>query len=165
MGFSRQEYWSGLPFPSPGDLPKQNNFMRGEKKPTFSFESESESVSRSVISSSLQPHGLYPTRLLCPWDSPGKKTGAGSHALLQGIFPTQGSNLDLLHCRQILYCLSHQGRPLLFWGPYKLLEKARADRRAYVEAIWAVYWVRHRSIPEHLALWVGESSNHLMSKI
>ena len=113
MGFSRQEYWSGLPFPSPGDLPKQNNFMRGEKKPTFSFESES--VSHSVISSSLQLHGLYPTRLLCQWDSPGKNTGAGSHALLQGIFPTQGSNLGLLHCRQILYCLSHQGRPLLFF--------------------------------------------------
>ena len=40
-----------------------------------------------------------------------KNTGVGSHSLLQGIFPTQGSNLGLLHCRQILYCLSHQGRP------------------------------------------------------
>ena len=42
-------------------------------------------------------------------DSPGKNTGVGCHALLQGIFPTQGSNTDLPHCRQILYCLSHQG--------------------------------------------------------
>ena len=42
------------------------------------------------------PHGLQPTRLLCPWDSPGKNTGVGCHALLQGIFPTQGWNLRLL---------------------------------------------------------------------
>ena len=46
-------------------------------------------------------------------DSPGKNTGVGCHALLQGIFPTQGSNPGLLHCRQILYHLSHQGSPFL----------------------------------------------------
>ena len=40
----------------------------------------------------LRPHGLYPARLLCPWDSPGKNTGMGCHSLLQRIFPTQGSN-------------------------------------------------------------------------
>ena len=45
--------------------------------------------------------------LLCVWDSPGKNTGVGCHALLQGIFLIQKSNL--LHCRQILYCLSYQG--------------------------------------------------------
>ena len=44
-------------------------------------------------------------------DSSGKNTGVGCHALLQGIFPTQGSNLNLLHCRQILYCLSHHRSP------------------------------------------------------
>ena len=44
-----------------------------------------------------------------PWNSPGQNTGVGSHSLLQGIFPTQESNPGLLHCRQILYCLSHQG--------------------------------------------------------
>ena len=54
-------------------------------------------LSRSVVSDSLQPHGLQPTRLLCPWDSPGKNTGVGCHFLLQGIFPTQGSNPYLLH--------------------------------------------------------------------
>ena len=63
------------------------------------------SVSRSVVSNSQQPHGLWPTRLLCPWDSPGKNTGVGCHALLQGSKP------GLLHWRQILYCLSHQGSP------------------------------------------------------
>ena len=50
-------------------------------------------------------------RLLCPWNSPGKNTGVGCHDLLQGIFPTHGSNPGLVHCRQILYYLSHQGSP------------------------------------------------------
>ena len=59
----------------------------------------------------LRPHGLYWARLLCPWDSPGKKTGVGCHAFLQGIFPTQGSNPDLSHYKGILYRLSHQGSP------------------------------------------------------
>ena len=58
----------------------------------------------------LQPHGLWPSRLLCPWVSPGKNTGVGCHFLLQGIFLTQGLNLGLLHCRRFLYRLSHQGR-------------------------------------------------------
>ena len=51
-----------------------------------------------------------------PWISPGKNTGVGSHSLLQGIFLTQGSNLGLLHCRQILYRLSHQGSPRITKG-------------------------------------------------
>ena len=56
----------------------------------------------SVLSDSLRPRGLKPTRLLRPWDSPGKDTGVDCHFLLQGIFPTQGSNPGLLHCRQTL---------------------------------------------------------------
>ena len=59
----------------------------------------------------LQLHGLQPTKLLSPWDFPGKDTGMGHHFLLQGIFPTQGSNVGLLHCRQILYQLSYKGNP------------------------------------------------------
>ena len=51
----------------------------------------------SVMSDSLQHYGLRPTRLLCPWDSPGKNTRVGCCALFQGIFPTQGSNTNLLH--------------------------------------------------------------------
>ena len=51
------------------------------------------------------------TRLLCLWHSPGQNTGVGSCSLLQGIFPTQELNPDVLHCRQILYCMSHQGSP------------------------------------------------------
>ena len=58
----------------------------------------------SVVSDSLRPHGLYSL-----WNSPGQNTGVGSLSLLQGIFPTQGSNPGLLHRRWILYQLSHQG--------------------------------------------------------
>ena len=76
-------------------------------------------LSRPVMSSSLRPHGLQPTRLLCPWDSPGKNTAVGCHALLQGIFPTEGLNPGLLHCRWILYQLSYEGRPrILEWVAY-----------------------------------------------
>ena len=69
--------------------------------------------SRSVVSDSLQPHGLSPIRLLRPWDFPGKSAGVDCHFLLQGIFPTQESNPGPLHCRQTLYHLSHQGSPKL----------------------------------------------------
>ena len=58
-------------------------------------------LSCSVVSKSLQPHGLKPRRLFCPWNFPGKSTGVRCHCLLQGIFPTQGLNLPLhisLHC-------------------------------------------------------------------
>ena len=64
------------------------------------------SESHSAVSDSLQPHGLYSL-----WNSLGQNTRVGSLSLLQGIFPTQGLNLGLPHCRQILYQLSHQGSP------------------------------------------------------
>ena len=64
LGFSRQEHWSGLPLPSP------------------THESEKGKWSRSVVSDSSRPHGLQPTRLLHPWDFPGKRTGVGCHCLL-----------------------------------------------------------------------------------
>ena len=57
----------------------------------------------------LRPHGQGLSRLLCSRVSSGKNTGVVGHSLLQEIFPTQGSNPGLLHCRQILQCLSHQG--------------------------------------------------------
>ena len=55
------------------------------------------------------PMDLQPARLLCPWNSPGKNTGASSHSLLQKILLSQGLNPGLPHCRQVLYHLSHQG--------------------------------------------------------
>ena len=74
-------------------------------------EKKSEKVAQSCLT--LQLHGLLPAKLLCPWNSPGRNTGVGSHSLLQGILLTQVSKLGLLHCRQILYLLSHQGSPIL----------------------------------------------------
>ena len=81
-GFSRQEYWSGLPRPPPGDCPNPGNKAR---------------------SPALQADSL-------PSEPPGKpkKTGVGSLPLLQGIFLTQGLNQGLLHCRRIFYQLIHQ---------------------------------------------------------
>ena len=73
-----------------------------------------ESASRSVVSDSLPAHRLY-----SPWNSPGQNTGVGSLSLLQGLFPTQGSNPCLPHCRWILYQLSHKGSPrILEWVGY-----------------------------------------------
>ena len=72
------------------------------------------SVSHSVVSDSLWPRGLWPARLLRPWDSPGKSTGVDCHSLLQGIFPTQGSNPGHLNCRQILYRLSYRKDQVAF---------------------------------------------------
>ena len=67
-----------------------------------------------MCSDSLQSHELY-----SPWNSPGQNTGVGSLSLLQGIFPTQGSNPGLPHRRQILYQLSHKGSPrILEWVAY-----------------------------------------------
>ena len=68
LGFSRQEHGSGLPFPSP------------------MHESEKWKWSCSVVSDSSRPHGLQPTRLLCPWEFPGKSTGVGYHCLLQYFY-------------------------------------------------------------------------------
>ena len=68
----------------------------------------------SVTSDSLRPRGLQPTRLLCPWGSPGKNTGVGCHAFLQGIFLTQGSNPGLLVSPELQadsLSLSQLGRP------------------------------------------------------
>ena len=87
-GFSRQEHWSGLPFPSP------------------MHQSEKWKWSRSVVSDSSRPHRLQPTRLLHPWDFPGKRTGVGCHCLLWGIswFASLELQVDSLP-------LSHQGSP------------------------------------------------------
>ena len=71
-------------------------------------ESESRSVG-SVVSDSFRPRGQWGQ--LSPWNSLGHNTGVGSLSLFQGIFPTQGSNTGIPHCRQILYQLSHKGSP------------------------------------------------------
>ena len=75
---------------------------------TFRVKVKSESENHSVVSNSLQSHGLH-----SPWNSPGQNAGVGSLFLLQGIFPTQGSNPGLWHCRWILYQLSRKGSPII----------------------------------------------------
>ena len=91
LGFSRQEHWSGLPFPSP------------------MHESEKCKWSHSVLSDSDSsgPHGLQPTRLLCPWDFPGKSAGVGCHCLLRLKYAV------ILICCFLLSCCAFIWDPLL----------------------------------------------------
>ena len=93
------------------------------------------SGSLSVVCYSWWFHGLYPARLFCPWNSPGKNTGVGYHSLLQGIFLTQGSNPGLLHCRQIIVWATREGYN--YWGP-KALEPVLHNKRSH-----------HDEKPEH----------------
>ena len=99
--------------------------------------------------------------LYSPWNSPGQNTGVGSLSLLQEIFPTQGSNPGLLHCRWILYQLSHKGSPrILEWVAYPFSSRFSrprnqtgvsciagrfftywAIRKASSAHIWTIYWV------------------------
>ena len=78
---------------------------------------ETKSLSRLAVSDSLWLHGLWPTKLICPLNSPGKNTGVGSHSHLQGMFLIQGLGPSLPCCRQILYHLSHKGSPPNPWWP------------------------------------------------
>ena len=79
----------------------------------------------SVVSDSLWPYGVKPTRLLCPWVFPGKNTEVGCHFLLQGIFPTQGSNSVLPHCGQNLHRLSYER--ILSWYYYLIYLQPTCD--------------------------------------
>ena len=127
----RPHRWQCTRLPRPRDSPGKNtgvgcHFLLQCMKEKWKW-------SRSIVSDSSWPHGLQPTRLLCPWDFPGKSIGVGCHcllrhglyspwnfpgqntgvgslSLLQGIFPTQGSNPGFLLCRRILYQLSHKSR-------------------------------------------------------
>ena len=82
------------------------------------------SVTRSCLTL-LWPHGL-PARVLCPWDFPGKNTGVGCHFLLQGIFPTQGSNLCLQHWRIVTGLV--QDAVIVVKGPVRTSREAPAEQ-------------------------------------
>ena len=102
-GFSRQEYWSGLPCPPPGDLPNPG----------------------------IEPRSPALQAGFLPSEPPGKpkNTGVGSHALRQGTFPTQGLNPGLLHCRRFLYHLRHQGSTrVLDWVAYPFSRESSRPR-------------------------------------
>ena len=91
MGFSRQEYWSGMPLPSP-------TFAHLLSSDTLTFQEFLKTIDAHVLSVSDSFRAwTQPTRFLCPWDFPGKNSGVSCHFLLQAIFPTQRLNLCLLH--------------------------------------------------------------------
>ena len=111
MGSLRQQYWVAISFSRGSSQPRNQIHIscvscigRWILYHWATWEAPSPAhvcgAQSSVLSSSLQPHGLWPTRLLCPWDYPGKNTGVGRYFLLQRIFPAQELNLDLL---QLLY--------------------------------------------------------------
>ena len=114
--------------------------------------------SRSVVSDSLRPNRLWPARLLCPWDFPGKNIGVGCHFLLQGIFfPTQGSNPSLLHCRQALYHLSHQRRS---YGPGPPALGAHSLSHSTTREILRFLILKHLFIPRMILFFFIIPSIH-----
>ena len=109
IAFCRQEYWSGFPCPPPGDLPDPWIKPMSVMSPALAggffttsvtwealTQSESESLSRVRLSATPWTIAY---QVPPPMDFPGKNTGVGCHFLLQEIFPTQGLNPGLLHCR------------------------------------------------------------------
>ena len=125
-----------------------------------------------VAQSSLRPRGLY-----SPWNSPGRNTGVGSLAFLQGIFPTQELNTGLPHCRWILYQLSHKGSPrILEWVAYPFSSGSSQPRnRTGVSCLaggfftsWAIrkapYYLSHQASP----LWpqlLRHASSHIKTAL
>ena len=109
MGFSRQEYWSGLPCPPPGDLPNPGIKPRSPALQADSLPAE-------------------------PQGKP-KNTGAGSLSLLQGIFLTQKLNHGLLHCRRILYQLSFEGSNSENRGKLSELSRERRFERKSLKRV------------------------------
>ena len=108
------------------------------------------------------PNSLQPTRLLYPWDFPGKDTGVSCHFLLQGNFPTQGLNPALLYCRQILYQLSYNGSPGNASGPLKFGPFLRVKwfqgttiKQAYFPAPLASKWGHITNF--HQSNWIWDS--------
>ena len=99
-------------------MPGQTEYLLPSQTACLEIRVRSESVSCSVLLDSLQIYRQSPSRLLCPWNSPGRNAGVGSHSLLQGIFLTQGLNPGLLHCRRVLYRGSQReahGRGAAWW--------------------------------------------------
>ena len=104
-----------------------------------------------------------PTRLLCSWDFPGKNTGVSSHSLLQGIFPAQGSNPGLLHCRQILYHVSQQGRSLVKFSSIQSLSRVRLFATPWIAACQASLSITNsQSPPKPMSIESGMPSSHLI---
>ena len=119
------------------------------------------SESHSVMSNTLWRYGLYSL-----WNPPGQNTGVGSLSFLQGIFPTQGSNPGLPHCRRILHQLSHQGSPYVVKAmvfPVAMYDceswtiKEAECRRMDAFKLWC--WRRLLRVP-----WIARRSNQSILK-
>ena len=108
---------------------------------------EGEGVSGSVVSDPCDPMDcMYPSRLLCPWNSPGKNTGMGSPFLLQGIFQTQGSNPGLLYCRDSLLA-EPPGKPFTQQSPlFPPVEHSQNDALTLHTHMW-ISIIKKLSLP------------------
>ena len=117
-------------------------------------------TSRLVVSNSLWPHGLY-----SPWNSPGQNTGIDSLSLLQGIFPTQGSNPGLPHCRRILHQLSHKNLTLVVC--FLLPLKREREKCLTLADIFSSIWGLLAFLPVTLSVspaWVNLQRNKKTKK-
>ena len=140
LGFSRQEHWSGLPFPSP------------------THESEKWKWSCSVMSDPQRPHGLQPSRLLHPWDFPGRSTGVGCHSLLR-LNSSERTISEWLQWmkKKILSYAFHLCIPALFLKTIKIQISFSNTHSNYLkiiiiltlveELIWTYLW--KYSLPYH----------------
>ena len=109
--------------------------------------------SHSVMSNSLRTYGQY-----SPWNSPGQNTGVGSLSLLQGIFPAQGLNPGLPHCRQILSQLSHKGSPrILEWVAYPFSSGSSRPRNRNGVSCLAGRFFTNSAIKKDLFRGMGSS--------
>ena len=115
----------------------------------------------SVVSDSLQPQGLQPARLLCPWDSPGKNTGVGCHFLLQGIFLTLVSNpclLCLLHLQSDSFPLVPSGKSLKLYTTNLTLKSHPPNGFGFLHdtiRVWSTrYLPAQKFIKILFSLWV-----------
>ena len=131
-GILQAKHWSGLPFPSPMN------------------ESEKWKWSRSVLSHSSRPHGLQPTRLLHPWDFPGKSTGVGCHCLLW-----MASTIGLKR---------NKGTRMQIWSPFFILDHSKYFKHTiYCIYSWENHWRYHSKSPhdeDYLELLQLEALHH-----
>ena len=153
MGFSRQEYWSGSSFPSPGDLPdpgiKSGLLHCSQILSNWATKEATYHTCRccccitSIVSDSVRPHRWQPTRFHGPWDSPGKNTGVSCHFLLQSMKVKSESEVaqscltlsDTLDCsppgssvhgifQPYLHLLITARMPLMLWIPAEVIAKS-----------------------------------------
>ena len=137
LGFSRQEHWSGLPFPSPMQ------------------DSEKWKWSHSVVLDSQRLHGLQPTRLLCPWDFPGKSSGVGCHCLLQRknttkyLSKTEANRNFKNHSsqRDIKKSLIHVNANIKAFPRYwNWMISGKGEKRLCTQSVWSREWNTYRGL-------------------